>query len=314
LSIRFGVSPNRLGQRRHAGAGRRHAAFDDPGRRPATSASSGVETGPASSPKDPAGAEAACLAGYGLDHRRRLVQRQSAHPRCRRGDRGGPGPSQAPEGLWGSTVFVHAETSKRQSMGQRSVPAQPNAAARTRPAGASFGARDDRVRRATSSARACASPTIHPSRQQWLSAPEDLAAFLKSTGAAVGLTLDTRPTRRWAAIDPVATIRGAPRNASAHVHCKGHPPPRSSRGRPGGTTGAFLEGVLAGMFTVPGDGGFGLRRGDAGGWPTSAIPAGSWSRPSRNPGCRETPASMVSWVCAPSKREAAARPVLKKAA
>jgi inosose dehydratase len=80
--------------------------------------------------------------------------------------------------------------------------------------------------------------------------PEDLEAFLKATGAAVGLTLDTGHAA-LGGIDPVAAIRAHPERI-AHVHCKDI--------RPGVFAGvrsadkSFLEGVLAGMFTVPGDG------------------------------------------------------------
>jgi inosose dehydratase len=79
---------------------------------------------------------------------------------------------------------------------------------------------------------------------------EDLEAFIASTSPAVGLTLDTGHAA-LAGIDPNATIRRHPKRIS-HVHCKdvrrkvfdGVVRSRKS----------FLDGVLDGMFTVPGDG------------------------------------------------------------
>jgi inosose dehydratase len=81
--------------------------------------------------------------------------------------------------------------------------------------------------------------------------PEDLDAFLAATGEVVGLTLDTGHAA-LGGIDPVAAIRAHPRRI-AHVHCKDVRrevfADVQARGQ------SFLEGVLAGMFTVPGDGG-----------------------------------------------------------
>lgn len=80
--------------------------------------------------------------------------------------------------------------------------------------------------------------------------PEDLESFLGSTADSVGLTVDTGHAA-LGGIDPVDLIRRAPARV-AHVHCK------DVRGTVFGglkeTGGSFLEGVLAGMFTVPGDG------------------------------------------------------------
>lgn len=80
--------------------------------------------------------------------------------------------------------------------------------------------------------------------------PEDLDAFLASTGDSVGLTLDTGHAA-LGGIDPVSVLRAHPKRI-AHVHCKDIRPAIfkgvQSEGR------SFLDGVLAGMFTVPGDG------------------------------------------------------------
>ena len=79
----------------------------------------------------------------------------------------------------------------------------------------------------------------------------DLEAFMKITGASVGLTMDTGHAA-LGGIDPVAAIRSYP-GRIAHVHCKDVR--RSVFAEVQARDESFLEGVLAGMFTVPGDGG-----------------------------------------------------------
>lgn len=81
--------------------------------------------------------------------------------------------------------------------------------------------------------------------------PEDLDAFLRHTGETVGLTVDTGHAA-LGGVDPVELIRRAPERV-AHVHCKDVRRPVFEQ--LGASGGSFLEGVLAGMFTVPGDGG-----------------------------------------------------------
>jgi inosose dehydratase len=78
----------------------------------------------------------------------------------------------------------------------------------------------------------------------------DLAAFLANTGPSVGLTLDTGHAA-LGGIDPLQVIRDHPRRI-AHVHCKDIRRERHVAAVRGGRS--FLDGVLAGMFTVPGDG------------------------------------------------------------
>jgi inosose dehydratase len=78
----------------------------------------------------------------------------------------------------------------------------------------------------------------------------DLGAFLRNTSDAVGLTLDTGHAV-LAGIDPIQVIREHPRRI-AHVHCKDVRGAVFSRVRD--RQASFLEGVLEGMFTVPGDG------------------------------------------------------------
>ncbi|MDB6105336.1 MAG: hypothetical protein JWO52_5335 [Gammaproteobacteria bacterium] len=80
--------------------------------------------------------------------------------------------------------------------------------------------------------------------------PEDIDAFLKVTGDSVGLTVDTGHAA-LAGVDSVALIRSHPARV-AHVHCKDVRQGVFERAMQGG--GSFLDGVLAGMFTVPGDG------------------------------------------------------------
>jgi inosose dehydratase len=80
--------------------------------------------------------------------------------------------------------------------------------------------------------------------------PEDIAIFLKVTGASVGLTVDTGHAA-LAGVDPGALIRSHPTRV-AHVHCKDVRPGVFEHVMKSG--GSFLDGVLAGMFTVPGDG------------------------------------------------------------
>lgn len=81
--------------------------------------------------------------------------------------------------------------------------------------------------------------------------PEDMDQFLRHTGASAGLTVDTGHAA-LGGVDPVELIRRAPERV-AHVHCKDVRRPVFTELEARG--GSFLEGVLAGMFTVPGDGG-----------------------------------------------------------
>jgi inosose dehydratase len=78
----------------------------------------------------------------------------------------------------------------------------------------------------------------------------DLDAFLHHTGPSVGLTLDTGHAA-LGGIDPLLVIRKFPQRV-AHVHCKDIRGDVHRAARDGGKS--FLDGVLAGMFTVPGDG------------------------------------------------------------
>ena len=78
----------------------------------------------------------------------------------------------------------------------------------------------------------------------------DLDTLLALTGPNVGLTVDTG--HAWyGGIDVARLLRGHPARI-AHVHCKDVRANVMTQVRVRNTS--FLDGVLAGMFTVPGDG------------------------------------------------------------
>ena len=81
----------------------------------------------------------------------------------------------------------------------------------------------------------------------------DLDALLRHTGEAVGLTLDTGHAA-LGGIDSLRVIHEHPRRI-VHVHCKDVR--HEVFDRLHRDDASFLDGVLAGMFTVPGDGGLG---------------------------------------------------------
>jgi inosose dehydratase len=147
----------------------------------------------------------------------------------------------------GSTVFVHAETSNA-IHGQRGTPLSRTP--RLDAAGwQAFGAR------LTAFAEYVQGQGLRFAYHHHLGTvverPVDLEAFLAVTGEAVGLTLDTGHAA-LGGIDPVAAIRAHGKRI-AHVHCKDV---RAEVFAGVQTRGlSFLDGVLAGMFTVPGDGG-----------------------------------------------------------
>ncbi len=79
---------------------------------------------------------------------------------------------------------------------------------------------------------------------------QDLSAFLGATGPSVGLTLDTGHAA-LGGIDYIEIIQ-VHAERIAHVHCKDIRGRVHARMREEGRS--FLDGVLAGMFTAPGDG------------------------------------------------------------
>jgi inosose dehydratase len=147
----------------------------------------------------------------------------------------------------GSTVWIHAETSNAVH-GQRGAPLSTTP--RLDAAGwKAFGAR------MTGFADYIQGQGLkfayHHHLGTVVEGPEDLEAFLKATGRSVGLTLDTGHAA-LGGVDPVGAIRAHPERI-AHVHCKDIRAAVFARVRAEDLS--FLDGVLAGMFTVPGDGG-----------------------------------------------------------
>ena len=146
----------------------------------------------------------------------------------------------------GSTVFVHAETSNA-IHGQRATPLSRTPrldAAGWRAFGARMTAFADYI------AGQGLKFAYHHHLGTVVERPEDLDAFLNLTGSSVGLTLDTGHAA-LGGVDPVAAIRAHPLRI-AHVHCKDVR--TSVFNGVKAADSSFLEGVLAGMFTVPGDG------------------------------------------------------------
>lgn len=80
---------------------------------------------------------------------------------------------------------------------------------------------------------------------------EDIDRLMTLTGPSVGLLLDTGHAT-YAGIDPLALARRHARRI-VHVHCKDVRRPVLEAALAGGRS--FLDSVLDGVFTVPGDGG-----------------------------------------------------------
>lgn len=79
---------------------------------------------------------------------------------------------------------------------------------------------------------------------------DELERFFDATGDHVGLVLDTGHAL-YGGIEPLDIVRTRPERV-AHVHCKDVRAGRYRGFRADGTS--FLDGVVGGMFTVPGDG------------------------------------------------------------
>jgi inosose dehydratase len=146
----------------------------------------------------------------------------------------------------GSTVFIFAETSNA-IHGDRARPlaATPRL---DREGWARFGARVTQVADYIESRGLRFA--YHHHLGTVVETAEDLEAFLEHTGDSAGLTLDTGHAV-LGGIDPVGVIRDRPGRIS-HVHCKDVRQPEFDRLKARG--GSFLDGVLDGMFTAPGDG------------------------------------------------------------
>ena len=79
---------------------------------------------------------------------------------------------------------------------------------------------------------------------------EELERFFEATSESVGIVLDTGHAS-YGHIDPVAVVVRHPKRI-AHVHCKDVRTKRHFKLLESGAS--FLDGVIDGMFTVPGDG------------------------------------------------------------
>jgi inosose dehydratase len=143
-------------------------------------------------------------------------------------------------------VFIHAETSNA-IHGRLDTPL----AATPRLDGAGWARFGDRLTRfADAVAAEGLAFAYHHHLGTVVERPDDLDAFLAATGPSVGLTVDTGHAE-GAGVDAAALIRAHPARV-AHVHCKNVRPAVFETVRSEGRS--FLNGVVAGMFTVPGDG------------------------------------------------------------
>lgn len=84
---------------------------------------------------------------------------------------------------------------------------------------------------------------------------QDLERFFAATQSHVGLVLDTGHAL-YGGIDPIAVVRNHPERIN-HVHCKDVRTSRHAQFRTDGCS--FLDGVIGGMFTTPGDGDYDYR-------------------------------------------------------
>ncbi|MNS76372.1 Inosose dehydratase [compost metagenome] len=165
----------------------------------------------------------------------------------------------------GSSVFVFAETSNAVH-GDRATPltGAPRLAARD---WKTFGARLTDVADYVKSEGL--KFAYHHHLGTVVETAADVNAFIAATGPSVGLTLDTGHAA-LGGVNSLAIIRDHPGRV-AHVHCKDVRWETFTKQKSRGSS--FLDGVLAGMFTVPGDGGIdyaeimqALKRMDYSGW------------------------------------------------
>ncbi|MDP3748633.1 MAG: myo-inosose-2 dehydratase [Phenylobacterium sp.] len=165
----------------------------------------------------------------------------------------------------GSKVFVFAETSNAVH-GDRSVPisAAPRLASND---WKSFGERMTGV--ADYVVSQGMKFAYHHHLGTVVETAADMDAFIAATAPSVGFTLDTGHAA-LGGVNALALIRDHPERV-AHVHCKDVRWETFAKAKRGGSS--FLDGVLSGMFTVPGDGGIdyaeimeALRRMDYSGW------------------------------------------------
>lgn len=152
----------------------------------------------------------------------------------------------------GCTVFIIAETSNAiHGNRNRALSASPRL---DRAGWAPFGEKLTQV--ADHVAAAGLRLAYHHHLGTVVESGEDLERFLESTGPSVGMTIDTGHAE-LGGVDAVALIRTHPQRV-AHVHCKDIRGEIFRKIKAEG--GSFLSGVLAGMFTVPGDGDIDFRK------------------------------------------------------
>lgn len=146
----------------------------------------------------------------------------------------------------GSHILIFAETSNA-IHGDRAVPLSRRPI--LKPAQwREFGVRVTEV--AETVAREGMTLAYHHHMGTVVQSAEDIAAFMESTGAAVKLLLDTGHAT-FGGADPVALARRY-RDRIAHVHCKDVRKSVLAEARV--KDWSFLDAVVAGCFTVPGDG------------------------------------------------------------
>ncbi|MGH7010313.1 MAG: myo-inosose-2 dehydratase [Caulobacteraceae bacterium] len=146
----------------------------------------------------------------------------------------------------GSAVFICAETSNTIHM-DRGAPLSSRPRLEAAEMKAFAGGIDEFARRVAGEGLGFA---WHQHLGTVVEGPKSLEILVAETGPDVGLTVDTAHLA-LAGIDPARLVRAHP-DRVRHVHCKDV---RRSVARScfeGG--GSFLDGVLAGAFTAPGDG------------------------------------------------------------
>ena len=146
----------------------------------------------------------------------------------------------------GSTVFIVAECSNT-IHGTRTAPLS------TRPVMAA-GAWAEYGRRLTALAEATLAEGLrlvyHHHMGTIVQTGAEIDALMAASGPAVGLLLDTGHAT-WGGSDPAALARTY-RSRIFHVHCKDVRPDVRRQSEAGDWS--FLESVIAGVYTVPGDG------------------------------------------------------------
>jgi inosose dehydratase len=146
----------------------------------------------------------------------------------------------------GSRILIFAETSNA-THGDRSVPLSNRP--KLKPIDwREFGQRVTEVAEAV--AKEGVALAYHHHMGTVVQSGEDIDAFMHSTGSAVKLLLDTGHAT-FGGADPVAVARRY-RDRIAHVHCKDVRKDVLAQAR--GKDWSFLDAVVEGCFTVPGDG------------------------------------------------------------